>query len=597
MTRVSRRAIGLYLVAAVVTTWLLGEVARDTRVDAQRSAADPIVYTVRIADPESHYLEVEASVPTDGRASLELMMPTWSPGYYRVENYFERVDRFAARDAGGRPLAVDRPSPNRWRVQSGDGRTIVVSYRVLCTQQSVTTNYVGGDYAVLNGAPTFVTLVGPPERPHDVRLELPRQWSGAVTGLDDVGDGQANHFRASDYEALVDSPILAGNPVVREFRVGDVPHHIAAVGEVDGWDADAAARDLAQYIAEVRRFWGFLPYSKYEFLLAFRRGGGGLEHKNSTLSTVAVRPGSPWPAIGLLAHEYFHLFNVKRLRPIELGPFDFERPPSPRSLWIAEGVTSYYSELLLERSGVRTRSDYLRVLSRVVGELQRAPGRLLQSVEQSSLDVWNNSNSGVNPSASTVSYYTKGHVLGWLLDARIRRVTDGRRSLDDVMRRAYERFAGARGYTPDDFRAVAEEVAGVDLREWFRTNVAEARELTYDDAVEWFGLQFADATPTGTWTIDVRPDQTPAQKRRLDEWLSGPVLRSALRQREGCQRAACRHQQVLPTVDHVGRAGGRSHRKPELVMPQVLAAARVERHQIAVAVGREHQARRGRQHA
>src|SRR5262249_20246938 len=197
-----------------------------------------------------------------------------------------------------------------------------------------------------------------------------------------------------------------------------------------GWDAEGAARDLARSMEEVRRFWGFLPYAKYDFLLAFRRGGGGLEHKNSTLSTVAVRPGSPWPAIGLLAHEYFHLFNVKRLRPIELGPFDFERPPSSRSLWIAEGGTSYYSELLRERSGLRTHEEYFRALSRVVAELQHAPGRLMQSVEQSALDVWSNSNSGVNPSASTVSYYTKGHVLGLLLDAKIRRATNSRRSMD-----------------------------------------------------------------------------------------------------------------------------------------------------------------------
>jgi predicted metalloprotease with PDZ domain len=521
VTRVVRRlAIAAFLLALVASARLAGDGARGLRT-LQANGTDPIAYTVRIADPDSHFLEVEASVPADGRSAIELMMPTWSPGYYRVERYAERVDRFAARDAAGHALAVEMPKPNRWRVQTGGVQSVVVSYRVFCNQQSVTTNYVGGDYAVLNGAPTFVTLAGAPPRPHDVRLDLPPRWSRAMTGLDEGPDRQANHFRASDYETLVDSPIIAGNPVVREFRVADVPHYLVGIGEVDGWDADAAARDLARYVAEVRRFWGFLPYTKYDFLLAFRRGGGGLEHKNSTLSTVAVRPGSPWPAIGLLAHEYFHLFNVKRLRPIELGPFDFEHPPSPRSLWIAEGVTSYYSELLLERSGLRTRDDYFRALSRVIGELQHAPGRLLQSVEQSSLDVWNNSNSGVSPNASTVSYYTKGHVLGLLLDAKIRRATDGRRSLDDVMRSAYERFGGARGYTPDDFRGVAEAVAGVDLREWFRANVASAQELSYDDLLECFGLRFIDAPPGGSWTIELRPDQTSVQARNMNAWLTG----------------------------------------------------------------------------
>jgi predicted metalloprotease with PDZ domain len=520
--RPRRTTVVACLVALLASATLLANGVRQGRAGTEPSRPEPIAYTVRITDPESHYLEVEASMPTDARPSIELMMPTWSPGYYRLEAYAERVDRFTARDVFGRELAVDKPQPNRWRVQTQGGRAVTVSYRVFCNQQSVTTNYVGGDYAVINGAPTFVTLADSAARPHEVRLELPRQWKQAMTGLEDVNDGP-NHFRANDYETLVDSPIFAGNPVVREFRVADIPHYLVGVGETDGWDADAAARDFTRYITEVRRFWGFLPYTKYDFLLAFRRGGGGLEHKNSTLSTVTARPGSPWPSIGLLAHEYFHLFNVKRLRPIELGPFDFERQPTTRSLWIAEGVTSYYSELLLERSGLRTREEYFRALSRSIGELQKAPGRLLQSVEQSSLDVWNNSNSGVNPSASTVSYYTKGHVLGLLLNAKISRATDGRRGLDDVMRRAYERFGSARGYTPDDFRGVAEEVAGIDLRDWFRMNVSSAQELSYDDLLECFGLRFVDATPTGSWTLEARPDPTPSQKRNLDAWLSGRV--------------------------------------------------------------------------
>lgn len=518
-----RRATLSALLAVLTSSPIvLADVEPAVRAFAQASRPEPIAYTVRIAEPESHYLEIEAAVPTDGGAAIELMMAEWSPGDYRLEHYAERVDRFAARDDAGRELVVEKPRENRWRVHTTNARTIIVSYRVLCNQQSVTTNYVGADYAVINGAPTFVTPVGS-SRPHEIRLELPPQWKSALTGLDAAADGRPNHFRAGDYETLVDSPIVAGNPVIREFRVADVPHYLVGVGETDGWDADAAARDLARFVTEARRFWGFLPYNKYDFLLLFRRGGGGLEHKNSTLSTVAVRPGSPWPAIGLLAHEYFHLFNVKRLRPMELGPFDFEHPPTTRSLWLAEGVTSYYSDLLLERSGVRTRDDYLRSLSRVIGELQRAPGRLLQSVEQSALEVWNNSNSGVNPAASTVSYYTKGHVLGLLLDARIRRATDGRRSLDDVMRRAYERYAGARGYTADDFRGVAEEVAGADLRDWFLANVGSAQELNYDDVREWFGVEIGDATAAGSWTIAVRPDQTAAQRRHVDQWLSGRV--------------------------------------------------------------------------
>jgi len=508
---------------------------------------DAVVYTVRAPAPETHYLDVEAAVPTGGRATIEVMMPVWSPGYYRIEDYAAKVDEMKVRAGDGAPLDVEK-TQNRWRIQTRGQRSVVLSYRVFCNQRSVTTNYVDASYAVLNGAPTFITIAEQHHRPHDVHLELPPAWPRAMTGLAEAPDRKPNHFRASDYETLVDSPILAGHLGVHEFDVAGKKHYVVSAGDVAAWDADAATRDLKTYVDEVYRFWGFLPYDKYEFLLVFRQGGGGLEHKNSTLSTVSARPATGrgdanrasepssaaaatpvparqeprmWPGIGLLSHEYFHLFNVKRLRPVELGPFDFEHPPKTGSLWIAEGVTSYYSGLLMERAGLRTRDEYLASLSSLIGGLQNAPGRLLQSVEQSSLDVWNNSNSGVNPNASTVSYYNKGNVIGLLLDARIRRATNGRRSFDDMMRLAYERYGGARGFTPDEFRATAEQIAGRDLKDWFRTAVSTTQELDYGDLLEWYGLRFADSEgSTGRWTLQVRSDATDQQQRHLDAWLA-----------------------------------------------------------------------------
>lgn len=498
---------------------MLAVAAAVSPVEAQR--LDPIAYTVKFPAPDTHYVEVEARVPASGRA-VELMMPIWSPGYYREEPYAERVENLTARSVKGTELRVEQPRKNRWRVQTSGGASVTVSYRVFCNQRSVTTNYVGTDYAVLNGAPTFITRVETAKRPHDVKLELPSGWR-AMTGLGPAPDRQPNHFRAADYETLVDSPIMAGDLGVREFTVAGKPHYIVSAGDVQGWDAEGATRDLAKFVQEVHDFWGFLPYDKYVFLLMFRQGGGGLEHLNSTLSTVAARPGpGMWSGIGLLSHEYFHLYNVKRLRPVELGPFDFERPPRTGSLWIAEGVTSYYSGLLVERAGLRTRNQYLESLSSLIGQLQTSPGRLLQSVEQSSLEVWGNSNSGVNPAATTVSYYNKGNVLGLLLDAKIRRATNGQRTFDDVMKAAYRRYSRARGYTADQFRAVAEEVAGVDLQAWFKKSVSSVEELDYDDLLECFGLRFTKSEqPATDWKLVIRDDATPEQRRNLDAWL-GP---------------------------------------------------------------------------
>src|SRR4051812_40592635 len=197
--------------------------------------------------------------------------------------------------------------------------------------------------------------------------------------------------------------------------------------------------------------------------------GGGLEHKNSTVimtsrwTTRTRRAYLSW--LDTASHEFFHAWNVKRLRPVELGPFNYERENETRSLWIAEGVTEYYGALNLHRAGLSSREEYLAEVSTNIDELQTTPGRLTQSAAQASYDAWIKYYRPDENSANTsISYYTKGAVLGFLLDARIRKATDGAKSLDDVMRLAYQRFAGARGYTPEEFRGVAEQVAGTSLK-------------------------------------------------------------------------------------------------------------------------------------
>jgi predicted metalloprotease with PDZ domain len=492
------------------------------------SAADPIVYTIRVPAPETHQAEVEARVPPRS-ATFEMMMPIWSPGYYRVEDHAAHVRDLSARTMAGAPLRVEKVRLNRWRIHAGGRSPVILSYRVLGNQRTVTTNEVNADYGVFNGAPTFMTLADDRSpRPHEVRIEMPASWTHAMSGLAQAPGGRPGHFLADSYETLVDSPILAGKLGIREFEVAGRKHSVVSAGDATEWDAAGATRDLAAFVEETHRFWGVLPYEKYVFLLVFRPGGGGLEHMNSTLSTVSARSrkGAPeqrgrWVSLGLAAHEHFHLFNGKRLRPVELGPVDFEKPPTTGSLWVAEGLTSYYTELLLERAGLRTRDEYLDSVSGSIGGLQGAPGRLLQSVEQSSIQVWKNSNSGINPSAGTVSYYNKGNVLGLLLDARIRRSTGGRRSLDDVMRLAYRRFSGPRGFTMDEFRAAAEEVAGTSLQEWFARSVSSAEELDYTEFLEWYGFRFTSSEGrAGDWQLEVRPDRTDAQERNLDDWLN-----------------------------------------------------------------------------
>ena len=462
----------------------------------------PIEYTVRIPAPQTHYIDVEARVPTAGRQRVEVMMAVWTP--YVIREYAKNLEAVAARTLKGRPLAIAKSRKNRWRIETGGADPVVLSYRVYCHVMSVQDNWVDEEFALLNGAPTFLTLAGDAARPHDVRLVLPPAWKTSVTGMP-AAPGGPHHYRAPGYEALVDSPIVAGNPAVHEFAVEGTPHYLVDVGEDGVFDGARAAQGLARIVAEDARLWGGLPYDKYLFLNILTGGGAGMEHSNST-----ALMSSRWDTrtqggylrwLDLASHEFFHTWNVKRLRPAELTPGEYETEPYTTSLGISEGFTSYYDPLTVRRAGLSTDSEFLANLSRLIGELQTTPGRLVQSLSMSSFDTWikfyRPDENSINTS---ISYYTKGAVAAFLLDARVRAATGGAKSLDDIMRLALARYPVARGFTPAEFRAAASDVAGADLSGWFATAFDSTAELDYHEALDWFGLRFtAEPSGEGAW--------------------------------------------------------------------------------------------------
>ena len=461
----------------------------------------PIRYTVSFPAAQHNYVDVEATVPTDGRPSVELFMAVWTPGSYLIREYERNVEGVHA-TAGGKPLAVDKPVKNRWRIATGGASEITVTYRVFSHEMTVRSNWVEADVAMLNGAPTFMTLApeggsgSPGPRPHDVRLELPPGWKLSVSGLPSAPDGAPNHYLAPDYDTLVDCPIVAGNPAIHAFTVQGKPHYLVDVGEAGLFDGARAARDLQRIVETDHALWGALPYDKYVFFNMITEASGGLEHKNSVMMMTSrwkmATRASYLDWLSLASHEYFHLWNVKRLRPVELGPFDYEHENYPRSLWISEGVTDYYADLQLRRAGLSSTSEYLGQISSVIRALQTTPGRLTQTVEMASFDAWIKQYRPDENSVNTViSYYTKGAALGFVLDARIRAATGGAKSLDDVMRLAFARYSGARGFTPEEFRQTASEVAGTDLGPWFERALDTTEEIDYSEALAWYGLAFA----------------------------------------------------------------------------------------------------------
>ena len=501
------------MVARIPALVLAAFVTQNAQPASAQTAPEPIRYTLSFPEPHTHYVEVTAVVPADRRSAVDLMMAVWTPGSYMVREYSRNVEAVTAATQDGRALAVDKSDKNRWRIAAGGAPSITVKYRVYAREMGVRTNWVETDFAMLNGAPTFMTLADGTARPHEVVIQPARGWRTSVTGLAEMSGG-SHRYRAPDFDTLVDSPIVIGNPAVYEFSVDDKKHYLVNVGEAGVFEGARAAKDLEAIVREHRRMWGSLPYDKYVFLNMLTMvtdGGGGLEHKNSTMlmanrfTTRTRRSYLAW--LELASHEYFHTWNVKRLRPVELGPFNYEEEVLTRSLWIAEGITDYYGELLVHRAGLSTQAEYLDALANKIEELQTTPGRLVQSVEEASFDAWiKYYRPDENSPNASISYYTKGAVLGFLLDARIRAATKGAKSLDDVMRAAFQKFSGTRGFTPGEFRASAEQVGGISLASFWDHAVEGTAELDYEEALETFGLRF-------------RPPPPPAPDRPARAWL------------------------------------------------------------------------------
>ena len=480
---------------------------------------EPIRYTLRFPDPRTHYVEVEALVPTDGQDDVNLMMAVWTPGSYLVREYARHVEGLAATSPEGKPLVVEKTLKNRWRILAGGAKSVRLTYRVYAREMSVRSNWVDSTFALVNGAPTFLTLVEKTPRPHDVTIVPPPGWARSLTGLPVAPDKAPHHYVAPDYDTLVDCPIVVGNPAVYEFEVDGKPHYLVNEGEGGVWDGPRSARDLEAIVRQQRQFWGQLPYDKYYFFNLIVESGGGLEHKNSTVlmtSRWATRTNKGYRSwLELASHEFFHVWNVKRLRPVELGPFDYENEVPTKSLWVAEGLTQYYGRLICRRAGLESRESYLagdpatkpgEESPTEIAALQTTHGRAVQPLESASFDAWIKFyRPDENTKNTAVSYYTKGAVVGFLLDAEVRRATGGKASLDDVMKRAYDRYSGERGYTPAEFRALASEVAGVDLSAWFVRALETTDELDFSKALDWYGLRFKtkelpkDGKPPKAW--------------------------------------------------------------------------------------------------
>jgi len=479
---------------------------RNNRPPATASAPE-ISYAVSMPEPHTHLLQVEMRVVGRGAANLpaqiELVMPVWTPGSYLVREYARHVQDFAATEAGGKPLAWRKINKNTWRVETrGAAREVRATYKVYANELTVRTNELHDRHAFWNNAALLMYVDGQLSAPATVRVVPFGDWRIA-TGLPSV-PGQRNAFRAENFDVLYDSPFLLSDFKTLSFEVRNVPHRIIIDGE-GNYDAERMRRDMQRIVEASVAMMGDVPYRDYTFqLMLHPTAGGGLEHLNSTALIWRrhnFRPEASYDDfLSLVAHEYFHLWNVKRIRPDALGPFDYTGENYTRLLWVAEGITSYYENILSRRAGVISDKEYLTTIAGAIRGLQNTPGRLEQSIEEASFDAWiKYYRPDENTLNSAISYYDKGSIVGLLLDLEIRRRSAGAKSLDDVMRYLYNEFAKKnRNYTPEDFQRTAETAAGASLDDFFRRYVRGREELDYNMAFAAVGLQLQTTAASTT---------------------------------------------------------------------------------------------------
>jgi predicted metalloprotease with PDZ domain len=462
--------------------------------------APEIAYTVSMTRPHTHLLEVEARMryASSSTSTVDLLMPVWTPGSYLVREFERHVQDFAAQDATGRSLAWSKLNKNTWRVELNGAREVRVRYAVYANELSVRTSELNDRHAFWNNSNILMYPDGYLGAPSTLHVEPFKDWKIA-TGLP-IAPGARDTFRAENFDVLYDSPFLVGNFRVVSFEVKGVPHRVVIDGE-GNYDAERVRRDVQKIVETEAALMGEIPYHDYTFLLLLgASGGGGLEHLNSTALTYrrfGFATADDWRGFyTLAAHEFFHLWNVKRIRPDALGPFDYTRENYTRLLWVAEGITSYYENIFVRRAGLMSDRQYLTGVARDIQGLQNTPGRLEQSAEESSFDAWiKYYRPDENSINSSVSYYDKGAILGLLLDLEIRRRSNGARSLDDVMRALYNDFyKRGRNYTPEDFQRTAEASAGASLDDFFRRYVRGREELDYNTALTWVGLRLDTAS-------------------------------------------------------------------------------------------------------
>jgi len=487
-----------------------------------------IRFTVSMEDAANHNFRVTMTMTGISQDATVLKMPVWTPGYYWIENYPKNLSSLTVRDGNSRVLPYEKTLKNAWKVNTAGVTTLTVTYDVYANNHSVADPFIDSTHAFIAPAGLFLYPEGRLNASSEITFVPYSTWKTISTGLDKV-EGKENTFSAPGFDVLFDSPVLAGNQEVMSFDVEGIPHHIAVLLP-GSYDRTMLTADYKKMVQSAVSLIGEMPYKNYTFLI-MGAGGGGLEHANSMAVFTGFRGGNIYPSerkslqgwMSFIAHEFYHLYNVKAIRPVALGPFDYDRENYTNMLWVAEGFTVYFEDIILNRAGFMNGEEMLESLSRTITNYESVPGSRVQPVTLSSFDTWINFfNRSENAANTTISYYDKGCGLALLLDLKIRDETGNERSLNDVMRRLYYHYYKelGRGFTDSEFRSECEAVAGCDLGEIFNYASSTVRP-DYDRYLGYAGLYMVEEKPEGSgrsrFVIKRRVGLTPKQEKIYDD--------------------------------------------------------------------------------
>ncbi|OGA14539.1 MAG: peptidase M61 [Betaproteobacteria bacterium RIFCSPLOWO2_02_FULL_63_19] len=481
----------------------------------------PVRYSIAPLSAHGHLYEVHCTVADPDPGGQRFALPAWIPGSYLVRDFARHVVAIDAA-SGGRPVALEKRDKHTWRADPVRG-PLTVRVEVYAFDLSVRGAHLDTSHGFFNGACVFLRVLGREDRRCEIRILAPkgaaakrgryRNWRVA-TSMRSNGAARSEFgaYDAADYDELIDHPVEMGEFALLRFRARGVPHEVALSG-AHRVDAARLARDMKRVCEQHIDFWRgnvsrsaaggrAAPFGRYLFLVtAVGKGYGGLEHRASTALLCArddlPQPGMKTPTegyrgfLGLCSHEYFHAWNIKRIKPSAFVPYDLERENYTRLLWLFEGFTSYYDDLALVRCGVITPKAYLELLGRTITAHLRTPGRARQTLADSSFDAWTKYyRPDENTPNAVVSYYLKGSLVALCLDLLIRERTRGRRSLDDVMRALWRRYGmRGRGVGEGDFERLADEVTGLRLASFFNSALRSTRELPLEPRLRAHGVQ------------------------------------------------------------------------------------------------------------